>query len=663
MDQMSLFDIVPEEMEKSSSKQLHVVKARFIEEAKLNWRDLFEGFNELHGITYSSGIEFMEKIIDMFDHVEMIFGCEDLVDSDLAAVMAMETKSVELIAKSKCSKKISEKIDEGRLVVSVSRDTKSHEKVFVLKSHDGRTRVITGSANMSASAFCGMQREDIVCFDDKEAYDYYKTRFDMFQQNCADNVNQELLLALGENQDYVRDNIDEIPIIKTIEKKKMIILETNDNDNETEIIADIKGLEAEMKPLIPKQQKEKGKLVLTGEFTRAFSRKYHEQTTVKKEKAKKLPKLHVDYENEKLFFNDKEMELNPTSEQINSDIKCLGNYMSSLSAFYGDWKQSQKDYYQFMNWYFASLFMPYLRYVGSKNNYEVTPFPVYGIIYGDSNGGKSTFIKLLSKLMCGIKIPMNSSNDFTSGNIESLKRACEGLPINVDDLAKAQYDAHYEKVIKDDAWGIAEGFINYPAVTISTNKIAAFKSDISKRTVMCFIGSTLDKEAGAKNSKRINESMRQAKTALYCEYVRRMLSQVIEMAENMKIAGADYFPDILNVSSLVLKEIFEQYSEVLPDYITELSYSDYFGDKAIGRNAMRKIIVAWDNDKKNFVIDRKRNTLTYTYEDSNRTYELKYVQQELPPILEAKVVGSSIVMNLEKAEKIFAMSFKKRFWK
>lgn len=662
-NQMSLFDLVPEEMEKSSSGQLRVVKAQFIESAKLNWRDIFEGFDELYGITFSSGIAFMEKVMDMFEHVEMIFGCEDIVDDNIAAVMAMETKSVELIAKSKSAKKMAERIDDGSLVLSVSRDTKSHEKIFVLKSKEGKTRVVTGSANMSSSAFCGLQREDIVCFEDQEAYEHYKNRFDTFQQNCADNVNQKVLLALGEDPDYIRDNVEEVPIIRTIEKKKMVILEPGESaDTETEIIADIRGLEAEMKPMLPKQKKEDGKVVLTGEFTRAFRRKYTEHANVKKEKAKKLPKLHIDYENEKLLFNEKEMDLNPSAEQISSDLRCLENYMSSLSVFYGDWQQSQKDYYLFMNWYFASLFMPYLRYVGNKNNYEVTPFPVYGIIYGDSNGGKSTFIRLLSKLMCGTKIPMNSSNDFTSGNIESLKRACEGLPINIDDLAKAQYDAHYEKVIKDDTWGIAEGFINYPAVTISTNKIAAFKSDISKRTVVCFIGSTLDKESGAKNSKRINESMRQATAAFYCEYVRRMLGRVSEMVEEMKTSDDDYFPDIFNVSSLVLKEIFDEYSASTPEYVAVLSYSDYFGDKAIGKNAMKKIIVAWENDKKNFKIDKKRNTLTYTYEDSSRTYELKYIQQELPSVLEAKVVGSSIIMNLEKAGEVFDRTFKKRFW-
>lgn len=70
--------------------------------------------------------------------------------------------------------------------------------------------------------------------------------------------------------------------------------------------------------------------------------------------------------------------------------------------------------------------MPYLRYIGSKNEYGVIPFPVMGILYGESNGEKSTFINLLSKLMAGVKVTANSSNDFTGTNISNLKAACEG---------------------------------------------------------------------------------------------------------------------------------------------------------------------------------------------------------------------------------------------
>lgn len=54
--------------------------------------------------------------------------------------------------------------------------------------------------------------------------------------------------------------------------------------------------------------------------------------------------------------------------------------------------------------------------------------------------------------------------------------------------------------------------------------------------------------------------------------------------------------------------------------------------------------------------------IAYEYADSSRTYELTYIQQELPPVLEASVVGSTLVMNLDKAREVFKQTFKKRFW-
>ncbi len=303
--------------------------------------------------------------------------------------------------------------------------------------------------------------------------------------------------------------------------------------------------------------------------------------------------------------------------------------------------------------------MPYLRVVAYKNNYDLTPFPVFGIIYGESNGGKSTFIKLLSKLMCGHKVPLNSSSDFTASNIENLKRACEGLPINIDDLAKPQYENNYEKVIKDDNWGITENFVNYPAVTVTTNKLPSIKPDVSKRTVTCFIGLRLDKDTGAKNSKKINESIRQAGNALFSEYVRRMFGEVLNMADNMKNGDTEYFPDIFELSSGVLCDIFNEYDNELPQYMSSLTYSDYFGDKAVGKNAMLKILKAWENDRKWFRVNNKKNTLSYEFPDNSRSYELKYIQQELPPVLNAQVVGSTLIMDLDKAKNIFGVAFRK----
>ncbi len=659
MDQMSLFDFAPKEMEASLDGKLKVVKAEFKNVVNTDWSELFEGYDELYGITFSSGIKFMEKVLDKFQYAELIFGCEDILNNDIAAIVSMQAVTVEQLVKSKIAKRLSERLKEDTLDIRVSRDTRSHEKIFILRAKDGRTRVITGSANLSASAFLNRQREDIICFDDEDAFEYYKNRFDTFRENCADEVSDKVICAIKDNSDYIRENIDEVPIIRTIEKKNIVILEPSAPSEEVEIVADIKGLESEIKPLIPKQKEENGKVFLTGESTRTLKRKYKEHVQQNIVKKKVLPKLHIDYELKKLTFNGKEQNMSPDNSYIKSDINALMEYIDSLSDFYGNTEVAKISYFKFLNWFFCSPFMPYLRYVGTKYNYATIDFPTFGILYGDSNGGKSTFTKLLSKMLCGQKIPINSNSDFTASNISDLKCACEGLPVIIDDLSKAQYDAHYEKVFKDDNWGIKDHFINYPAIVITTNKVAALKQDISKRVVACRIDIKIDKETGAYNAKRINESIKQVTNAFYCEYVRRMLEVIDTTVSHMTEDDANYFPDILKESSKTILDIVKEYHGEVPIYMNELNYADYFGDLAVGHGAIERIKDAWHTEPKQFKIDAKKNQLIYSYPDGGRYYELTYLFQELPPVLEAKLVSKSIIMNLSAAREVFDEKFKR----
>ena len=60
-----------------------------------------------------------------------------------------------------------------------------------------------------------------------------------------------------------------------------------------------------------------------------------------------------------------------------------------------------------------------------------------------------------------------------------------------------------------------------------------------------------------------------------------------------------FLPDIFAISSEVLVDIITECApEEKPDYFEVLSYTDYFGEKVVGRNAIAKIINAWENEKK-----------------------------------------------------------------
>lgn len=509
-----------------STQALNVVKAVYADTVETNWEELFDGFDRLYAITFSSGIEFVNKVINKFSYAEVVFGCEKIIANDIAAIMSVQIDSVQRLAKSKSAGNLANRLDDGSLQLYVSRDTKSHEKIFILESADHkRVRVITGSANMSASAFCGIQRENIVCFDDEAAFSHYKVLFETFKETCSDNVSYKAVVNTMNQEDYLKENIKEVPVFQSIEKQKLVFLEQAQPEDEVEyeIVADVKKMQELVKPIMPKMPVQANRIVVAAEPMRVFGKRYTEVRRVAAEAVKQLPKLHIDYDAGTMTFNDENIDLNPNLSEVAKNIKSIQKFFSGMDYFYGDVEQAKKDYFKYMTWYLATPFMAYLRYFASRNNYDTKLFPMYGVIYGDSNGGKTTFIKFLVKLMCGETVKMNTTEDFTATRIDGLKRVCEGLPLNIDDLAKTQFQNHSERVIKNDEWGISDRLVNYPAVSITSNKITSLTKDLSKRAIICRIGAKIDNERGAKNSKRVNESMSELTTAFYGEYVRRML--------------------------------------------------------------------------------------------------------------------------------------------
>ena len=142
-----------------------------------------------------------------------------------------------------------------------------------------------------------------------------------------------------------------------------------------------------------------------------------------------------------------------------------------------------------------------------------------------------------------------------------------------------------------------------------------------------------------------------------------MLDKIFEMENIMKGDTVDYFPDIFKISSEVIVEIINEFAdEEIPGYIRVLTHSDYFGEKVVGKNTIKKIISAWENEPKQFTIDRKRNKFIYTYPENANMHELKYINDELPPKLNSHVNSRTLSMDLDAAEEFFGRKFKKKLF-
>lgn len=656
MENLSLFDWEESEQERMPQNHggdLDVVKMAFLAAETLSWKELFSGFDTLHAVTYSSSIGFVYQLLEMFQEAEIVFGCDEVISYSLQEIMAYQCKTIERLRESagKIKRNLVMRLENGTLRLYVARNVLSHEKIYLLSAKDGRKRVVMGSANMSFAAFGGKQRENISYIDGDEAYDWYWDCYCQLKEDCTDEIAKESLLCADD-----AENLGQLPIARTVQVKKALVLQPmQEAKEEIRFALDIKNLAAKLSAYVPKPDK-KGKLMLSPEKMKAIQRQVLSGKTKEKELQSEYPQLEIFPDEGLVRLNDAVLDLQPSYAEVAKDVGLFLRYMDGYEKFNGDKKGMQRRYFAFANWFFCSPFMACMRDMAVRYNQNLLPYPVFGLVYGQSKAGKTSFLETLLKMMIGQKTKL-SAPDFTRSSIEGLKRTVKGAPIIVDDLTNARFNQHAIETIKNDDFGVADGLLHYPAVVISANEdVKAVAPEVIRRTVICRV------QAGLTNTQVMQSSVvrtvqREIGTAFYREYLRRMLPIVSDLLEELKDDHSESAPDILAKSSQVLLDIFSAYGErEVPDYVRLLSLEDYFSEKVTGSYAIKTIQDAWRTSRSSFEISQKANELRY---NAGATWEADRLLKELPETLEPHKSRDWVVMDLDEAKKFFEMDFKK----
>lgn len=657
-DTLSLFDIPdsPGQLFEGKSEQpgqLDVVHMDFIEAESLSWQELFSGFDRLYAITYSSGIGFIYALLKKFQYAEVIFGCEDVMSFNLQEVMAYQMKMIERLrtTSGKAGVDLISRIDDQTLRMFVARQKLSHEKIYLLEAEDGRKRVVMGSANMSYAAFSGQQRENICYLDGDKAFEWYKNSFEALMDTSSDNISRAALSIADDGE-----HLNEIPVFQTVKVKKAMVIEpTGDVKDEVRFSLDVKHLAGKLGSYVPKQDK-KGKTVLSPENVLQTRKRVVEANIKEKELRSEYPQLVIDIELARVTMNDVVLDLNPTPDEITNDVGLFVEYMEGYEKFHGDITGMQMKYYAFANWFFASPFMASMRNMAVKYNQNLLPYPVFGLVYGKSKAGKTSFLETLLKMMIGQKTKI-AAPEFTRSSIDGLKRTVKGAPIIVDDLTQTRFNQHAIETIKNDDFGVAENILDYPAVVISANEdVKAVAPEVTRRTVLCHV------QAGLKNTEIMKTSIvrrvqKNIGTAFYREYLRRMLIMLPDLIDKLKEDESEAAPDILEVSAVTIHDIIsEHFNGELPHFIRRLTLDDYFSEKVTGSQVIKTIRTAWEINKTAFEVNKKHAQLRY---NAGQTWEADRIIKELPEDLEAHKSREWIVMDLDAACKFFNIDFRK----
>lgn len=656
---MSKIIELAKEKEKQEKKILSVMKIHYEESGDVSYDELFDGFDELKVVTYSYDLDFIEEISKKFENMTVLLGCDKMVRGDVVPViLSSQKKSICAVRK---HQELVARAMDGDVTFKVASRITSHQKIYILTAKDGRNRVIFGSANFSRRAFSGIhehgQGEIIAYEDNNEALVMYcMSMYDLFEEFSWNDVPLETLYG---NRDL---ELPEVPFAKEILVKNLGVVIEKDMDaaDEAEYVTDVSQLAGQYAKVMPKFDRRAKTVQITPAHVHEMIKNEGVLQQRKKEELRVYPKLHVDYATSQVSFNGKEYDLKDMDKTaVKRNLEDLQEYFDGFDGFIGDIAQTKQAYYKLLNFMFLSPFMAMLRYVAHETGFAEEYFPYFAVLNGRKSAGKTQFVKTIQKLMTGADVEPAPYNTLTRTNMFTSLREIEGMPICLDDVPRDYFNANAGAIVKCDGELYVEKVTHHGTYIITTNEIETIKPEMAKRMYYTSVSATQTNTDSVAKKKKMTAIRNRFTTDLYRAYLGKMLPHVENMMARMKNfnveADADWQPDTFKISSEVLLDLFRESETEPPEYVKTLAYEDYFGYNIICENMRRQIVDDWHHNPEAFDIQENRNILEYNA--GERAYEATRVCDMLPEVLEAKRLGTKVVMKLGEARKFFSISF------
>lgn len=668
-------------LDESPKGQLKCYRTALQEVKYLDVEGLFSGFDSLKAITFSYDVGFIAEIMGYFSTGDILIGADFLPrkDRELTKLLADALTEAQLAARSVGKHEtLKNKVANGLLRLRASQAIMDHRKLYLLKAQDGRTRVIFTSANMSGAAFNGSHRE-AYSYDDTPLA--YKKFSEDFKAAWAEGTElPEEVLSAEKKDDAMESN----PIIKKVQETgTAMVLKLPQEPPEikrqitTYVMEKDKLKEAANVVVRGLRLKEKNGLVaISPKDVKKMDmnlRQYRQAQKLKLEHIEKTyPKLTFDYGAEKMFLDGVEMKLRPSEDEVRQDIDELLEIFGNFNSFITDNHQRlQENHFKLLNAMFSSPFHAKLRCEAAVNGIPTSSLPLFLILNSaGANSGKSFMVKLVQKMMTGGDLPEFAPKDCGSDIIKGIQEEYKGTPVFIDEI-NGLYMKNREADIKTDTQcenNLREG---QPMLIFASNDVADPHEAIRKRAIFILmearLPSSIDKSAYDAQGTALKKRMG---TALYREYVRRMLEKITALIDFMRDdqhRPDNWYPDIMEKSSQTLLEILQDYHYTCPPYMRVFTWNDDYSPnaKSISIDAMEKIQELYKHHKECFRLDKDSVIITLGSDKSSKNL-CKSLAHVLPSEIQCRFTDSrdmvSVTMRRKELEKRMDFRFKKKFW-
>ena len=569
---------------RTRSEGLEVVYATAKGSERFDRESLFGDFTAMRALTYTPSIPMILGLLRDYDYedFECTFGHSGILSRDAADLLGFQSVVDEKLNKGfvgiggmpeERRKILYDRAAEERARFFVVKDAIAHAKIYLLKK-EGFRRVVVGSANLSETAFSGRQAETLIVFDnDETAWEHYSRQYDAVRQIASSKVPLREKPILAEHLP-----IEETPALKQAESSSADVALYVPSEQENERDFSVPQVLAQVEHIRPVRRRaladihpdKKGNVKFTASIIKQMTRIHtsrHEDEG---------PKTYLSYNGGVFTLSGNEISMEADPSQVRSDVgawlEFFGNY---ANGFVGDIPRLQRDYFTFMCWFYFSPLMCDLRNAALRQNRFSFDQPMFAVLYGQSNCGKSSLIEaLMTSMFSHPRIVETQS--FTRRNLRGLQESYKRFPVVFDDVSRERFSRHAPEIIKDEAIYFSE----YPCFALSMNADArSFLPEIVKRCLMIYTRTSLpgDNPTARRKLQRSVASIRdRMTTALYRGYLRQIVEELDSLRESNASEGGEV--DALELSSSVLCRVMEENLPPrarIPDWCSPMTLSEY----------------------------------------------------------------------------------------
>jgi hypothetical protein len=550
----------PESMSRDGT--LRVVHARACDISSFDG-SLFEGFDTMNALTYTSSIPMVVSLLrdHDFQAFECVFGHGGVLSREAAGILAFQAVLDEKLNQGfigldnltvERREVIYNRVAQGTVRFHVVKDAIAHAKIYLLE-RDGLRRVIVGSANLSETAFSGRQSETLIAFDnDDTAWRHYRAQYEAVRDNSTSHVPLRRAPVVASPGLF---NLEETPSLREAEANPdgITLYVPQESPIEAEYAVPHVAVRVEaVKPVFKRaladiRPDRKGNFRLASRVIKQITR------LSRSRQAEDAPPTYLALDSGCFTLSGQALSLDADPDEVAGDVErwvaFFGNYEN---GFVGDVPRLQRDYFTFMCWFYFSPFMCDLRSAALRRNVFSFDQPMFAVLYGSSNCGKTSLVETLMTSMFSYPRIVETRH-FTHSNLRGLQQAYRRFPVVFDDVTRDRFNRHADEIIKDETIPYSE----YPCFALSMNADArTFRPEIVKRSLMLYTRTALPGDAtdARRNLQRSVTAIRDGMTtALYRTYLKRALQAVGDAAasENDDI-------DALRLSSDILCTLFRE---------------------------------------------------------------------------------------------------------